>query len=55
MQRIAIRRPAEHLSAADIVRLHAKGEPVPMVEFTVVVLEGGEYKRPFPEDYTPRS
>lgn len=34
-----ISRPMEHLSSADIVKLHAQGKPVPMLEFTLVRVE----------------
>ena len=34
--RIPIRRPDWTLTTAEIVRLHAAGKPVPMVEYTVV-------------------
>lgn len=34
-----VSRPMEHLSSADIVKLHARGKPVPMLEFTLVRVE----------------
>lgn len=37
--RIPISRPDWRLTSAELVKLHAAGKPVPLVEYTVVIRE----------------
>ncbi len=58
MKTYLVSRPDYRLSSADLVRMHAKGLPVPMVEYTVVIENpsgGANQHREFPEPYHPRA